>query len=87
MRVRQRFAELQAMDEKDQTVPWHVINAAQSIEQVQLEINQIVHDTMKRVAEGAPLRKMFQEGEYVLASGNSQIDHLKAKEESVDSTR
>lgn len=54
------------MDEKEQTVPWHVIDAAQSIEQVQAEINTIVHDTMQRVAQGAPLRKMFQEGEYIL---------------------
>lgn len=65
-RVRQRFAELQAMDEKEQTVPWHVINAAQTIEQVQSEINVIVHDTIQRVAQGAPLKKMFQEGEYIL---------------------
>lgn len=66
MRVRQRFAELQGMDEKEKTVPWHVVNAAQSIEEVQADINKIVDETLKRVAEGAPLKTMFQEGIYSL---------------------
>jgi len=34
MRVRKRFAELQSIDEKHGRVPWHVVDASQSIEEV-----------------------------------------------------
>jgi hypothetical protein len=70
--VRQRFAELQAKDEEEKTVPWHIVNAAQSIEDVQADINKIVEDTMTRMSNGAPLNKMFQEGEYLLPPPPSQ---------------
>lgn len=67
MRVRQRFAELQLMDEKDKIVPWHIVNAAQSIDEVQADINRIVEETIQRVSEeGQPLNKMFQPGDYML---------------------
>ena len=49
LRVRQRFEELQVMDEKDGEIPWHIINAAQSIEDVQKEINEIVENTVEKV--------------------------------------
>jgi dTMP kinase len=48
-RVRTRFSELQAMDEKDGRIPWHIVNAAQSIEDVQTEINRIVESTVEAV--------------------------------------
>jgi len=48
-RVRQRFSELQDMDEKDGQIPWYVVNAAQSIEEVQKEINEIVENTVEKV--------------------------------------
>lgn len=72
MRVRQRFSELQVMDEEEKRVPWHVVDAAQSMDEVQAEINQIVQDTMQRVADGAPLNRMFQEGEYLLPSATEE---------------
>jgi dTMP kinase len=60
-RVRQRFRELQAMDEVDGQVPWYVVNAAQSIEEVQQEINQIVESTIDKVnAEEKPLGLLWQ---------------------------
>ena len=66
IRVRKRFGELQAIDEKHGRVPWHVINAAQSIEQVTEELVSIVTKTIKKVDEGAPLHRMFSEGTYEL---------------------
>ena len=48
-RVRQRFSELQDMDEKDGQIPWFVVDAAQSIEEVQKEINEIVENTVTKV--------------------------------------
>mmetsp|Transcript_5557 Transcript_5557/g.11479 ORF Transcript_5557/g.11479 Transcript_5557/m.11479 type:complete len:228 (+) Transcript_5557:162-845(+) len=48
-RVRQRFSELQGMDETDGQIPWYVVNAAQSIEEVQKEINTIVETTVDKV--------------------------------------
>ena len=66
IRVRQRFGELQAIDEKHGRVPWHVVDAAQSIEQVTEELVSIVTKTVKKVEEGAPLNRMFSEGVYEL---------------------
>ena len=71
MRVRERFAELQATDEKENRVPWHIIDASRSIETVQDEINRVVEATIKRVEDGAPLYKMFEDGEYQLPSPSS----------------
>jgi hypothetical protein len=48
-RVRQRFSQLQAHDERDGNVPWYIVNAAQSIEEVQGDINKIVEETIGHV--------------------------------------
>eukprot|EP00536_Pseudo-nitzschia_multiseries_P002633 jgi/Psemu1/251860/estExt_Genewise1Plus.C_350097 len=48
-RVRQRFSELQGMDEADGQIPWYIVDAAQSIEDVQQEINSIVESTVEKV--------------------------------------
>eukprot|EP00751_Fragilariopsis_kerguelensis_P006292 CAMPEP_0170785304 /NCGR_PEP_ID=MMETSP0733-20121128/16817_1 /TAXON_ID=186038 /ORGANISM="Fragilariopsis kerguelensis, Strain L26-C5" /LENGTH=239 /DNA_ID=CAMNT_0011130713 /DNA_START=136 /DNA_END=855 /DNA_ORIENTATION=- len=48
-RVRKRFSQLQEMDESDGQIPWYVVNAAQTIEDVQKEINNIVEKTVERV--------------------------------------
>lgn len=55
-------------------MPWHIVNAAQSIDEVQNDINKIVEETLVRVGNGAALNKMFQEGEYVLPSPSSYED-------------
>jgi hypothetical protein len=61
-RVRQRFAELQRQDEQQGHVPWHIVNAARSIEQVQEEINEIVQSTLDRIEQqGEPgLKRMWE---------------------------
>lgn len=67
IRVRKRFAELQALDEEQGRVPWHVIDASQSIEAVTKEIASIVTNTVERVAkESSPLNRMWEDGEYEL---------------------
>jgi len=67
IRVRQRFLDLQWVDEEEKNFPWHIVDAAQSIDEVQADINKIVEDTIKRVSEEElPLSKMFQPGEYLL---------------------
>jgi hypothetical protein len=61
-RVRQRFAQLQAFDEHEGTVPWFIVNAAQSIDEVQQEINQIVDATIRKVQQdNTPSETMWQE--------------------------
>ncbi|KAG7368691.1 thymidylate kinase [Nitzschia inconspicua] len=48
-RVRERFSQLQATDTENGQVPWYVVNAAQSIEEVQQEISAIVEQTIEKV--------------------------------------
>lgn len=59
IRVRERFSELQLQDEQSGQVPWHVVNAARSIEQVQEEINAIVEKTIETI-EGNTLGRLWQ---------------------------
>lgn len=67
IRVRKRFAELQALDEEQGRVPWHVVDASQSIEDVTKELVSIVNETVERVGKGpSPLRRMWEDGEYDL---------------------
>eukprot|EP00563_Minutocellus_polymorphus_P009605 CAMPEP_0181025626 /NCGR_PEP_ID=MMETSP1070-20121207/3201_1 /TAXON_ID=265543 /ORGANISM="Minutocellus polymorphus, Strain NH13" /LENGTH=266 /DNA_ID=CAMNT_0023102753 /DNA_START=12 /DNA_END=812 /DNA_ORIENTATION=+ len=66
IRVRQRFAELQEMDEKQGRVPWHIIDASKTVEEVTADIASVVDATIKRVQEGKPLAKMWDEGDFVL---------------------
>ena len=61
IRVRQRFAELQKQDEDAGQVPWHVVNAAQSIEEVQKEINNIVESTISKIDAESPLKQLWKE--------------------------
>ena len=63
--MRNRFGELQAIDEKQGRVPWHVVDASQSIEEVKEKLAKIVTDTVERVqTDNAPLNRMWGEGEY-----------------------
>ena len=67
MRVRKRFAELQALDERQGRIPWHVVDASQSIDDVTKELVTIVNETVEKVGkETSPLRRMWDEGEYEL---------------------
>ena len=61
IRVRQSFAQLQAQDQRNETVPWHGVNDAQSIEEVHVEINDIVERTIEQVQqESKPLEVLWQ---------------------------
>jgi len=64
MRVRQRFSELQKMDEQTQVVPWKVIDAAQTVEEVEADIWKAVQDAIEQVQQGKGLGKMWEDGEY-----------------------
>jgi dTMP kinase len=80
VRVRQRFSDLQKMDEAALTttdedkedgddkletrVPWHLVDAAQSVAAVESDIWAIVQATLEKVQEGKPVYKMWQEGTY-----------------------
>lgn len=80
IRVRKRFAELQALDEEQGRVPWHVVDASQSIEEVTKELVTIVNETVERVGrETSPLRRMWEEGEY-------ELPEVKGKEQCEDKT-
>jgi dTMP kinase len=60
-RVRERFSQLQAMDERDGKVPWYVVDAAQSVEEVQREINDIVETTVEKIQRAdTPLGLLWQ---------------------------
>ncbi len=69
IRVRQRFSELQSIDEKHGRVPWCVVDASKSVEEVKEMVSGIVFSTIERVqSETAPLRRMWAEGEYELST-------------------
>lgn len=56
-RVRQRFADLQALDTE---TPWHVVNAAQTMDQVEADIWEIVQQVLQTVAdEQRPIGKLW----------------------------
>lgn len=63
IRVKQRFSELREMDAR---VPWHVVNAAQTVEKVQADILAIVEDTVEQVYNDKPLPKLWTDGDYPL---------------------
>mmetsp|Transcript_874 Transcript_874/g.1526 ORF Transcript_874/g.1526 Transcript_874/m.1526 type:complete len:89 (-) Transcript_874:169-435(-) len=82
MRVRQRFGELQSIDEKQGRVPWHVVDASQSIEEVKEKLVSIVADTLERVQrESAPLPRMWGEGEYELPALKAMSEEGEKMEE------
>ena len=62
IRVREKFRQLQAVDEEQGNVPWYVVNAAQSIEDVQNEINAIVDKTVRHVrTTNKPLGQLWKQ--------------------------
>jgi hypothetical protein len=53
IRVKQRFTQLREMDTQ---VPWHVVNAAQTVEEVQADIFTIVQATLQQCGPAANIR-------------------------------
>mmetsp|Transcript_12652 Transcript_12652/g.37285 ORF Transcript_12652/g.37285 Transcript_12652/m.37285 type:complete len:266 (-) Transcript_12652:155-952(-) len=79
IRVREKFGVLRRMDENSGRVPWHVINAARTVEEVQSDINKIVEKTLKDVSEGnKPMEKMWEEGHYDLPAEDDSADGKKS---------
>ena len=61
-RVRERFATLQKLDNNTE---WNIVDAAQSISDVEADIWKIVSETVGRVKD-QPIKRMWQEGNYKL---------------------
>lgn len=59
VRVRERFDELQNMDQRDGRIPWKIIDAAQSVEDVEKDIEDVVQETVELVENGKPLEKLW----------------------------
>jgi len=72
IRVREKFGQLQKMDEG--RIPWKMVNAAQSIEQVEADIWSIVSETVEHV-KGKPLLKMWQDGEYDMSKDDQEKEN------------
>jgi dTMP kinase len=60
VQVRKQFMQMKAHDEEKGLVPWHTIDARQSIEQIQKAIQDIADETMGRVGS-TDIRRLFQE--------------------------
>ena len=62
-RVRERFAEIRAMDDDDNsqtTPPWYVIHAAQTMDEVEDDIWKVVQPILHAVAtEHRPIGKLW----------------------------
>ena len=58
IKVREKFLTLKGADEKAGTVPWHTIDAAQSIEIIQEQIQKIADDTMEK-AQNQEIKSLF----------------------------
>ena len=56
--VREQFLKLKAEDDAKGDLNWHVVNAAQSIEEVHSQIKQIVDKAMEDVAN-KPSKKLW----------------------------
>lgn len=70
IRVRERFGALQAMDEG--RVPWKVVNAGQTAEQVEADIWEIVRAAVETCGD-QPLKTMWQEGFYDLQNVDEPV--------------
>jgi len=65
VKVRRIFDNLRFEDEG--RIPWHVVDASGSVEDVQEKLRPIVLDTLNRVKiENLPLMKLWDEGIYDL---------------------
>jgi dTMP kinase len=64
VRVRQRFEELREADEG--RIPWHMIDASQSMEAVTENIADVVQLVLEEVARGKQLQKLWTKGVYEL---------------------
>lgn len=74
-KVRECFGALQV---QTSNVPWTVINAAQSKEQVSKDIWRVVEPTIAETQKGKPIQKLWQEGNFERSkSGEGATDEEK----------
>ena len=80
------FIRCYSANEKQGRVPWHIVDASKTIEEVQKDIWGIVENTIERVegsrdvdadgeevsAKYCPLNRMWEEGEYKLPSAGEE---------------
>ena len=82
VRVRQRFEELANADDQEGRVPWHFVSAAQTVEEVQQDINKVVEKTLGKISSGKELGKLWEEGPYQMTLALE--DDKQEKENEVD---
>jgi hypothetical protein len=70
LRVRKQFEKLEKLDRAEGRVPWHIVSAAQSVDDVRNDIWHIVQKTLAQVKSGTgkPVGKLWEEGEYYTES-------------------
>jgi dTMP kinase len=74
IRVREKFRQLQAVDEDQGRVPWYIVNAAQSIDEVQNEINAIVDRTIQEVqTTNKPLGLLWKKKENKKKDSSTEV--------------
>lgn len=56
--VRGKFMQLQAKDAEDGAIPWFVLDARKSIEDLHAEITAIANDVVLK-SEGSPIKKLW----------------------------
>ena len=59
IKVREKFMALKEADEAAGAVPWHTVDAAQSIEAIKEQIQKIADETMDK-AKDQDIRPLFQ---------------------------
>lgn len=58
LKVREKFMQLKSEDESEGNIPWHVLDARKSIEEIQAEIQAIADKTMETVGD-KPIRRLW----------------------------
>mmetsp|Transcript_26874 Transcript_26874/g.55007 ORF Transcript_26874/g.55007 Transcript_26874/m.55007 type:complete len:271 (-) Transcript_26874:99-911(-) len=65
-RVRRKFDELQEADKAEGRVPWYVIDAGRTVDEVQEDVARVAEDAVRAALSGRPLGLMWKDGEYEL---------------------
>jgi len=78
LRVREQFRALEKID--NGRIPWKVIDAAQSVEEVEADIWNVVCEVMENISnQEKPVGKMWQDGFYDLTSIEPSTDDKENK--------
>lgn len=55
--VRQKFKEI--MGSEDGNVPWHVVDAARTIEEVEADVQRLALETVSKIGEDEPIKQLW----------------------------